>query len=320
MLSSCGQDGNRFRLKGEFRNLNQGEFYIYSPDGVISGVDTVKFDRGRFSYETECEDEGALVIIFPNYSRQVVFAAPGRKASLKADASHLKEMEVTGTEANEEMTAFRHKAATSSPPEVRKQAAAFVEQHPESPVCAYLIRQYFVQTASPDYAEAYRLAGVAVKAQPDNGALHRLRRQIEPLKNTAIGQRLPAITAYDTQGRLVSGTSLQAAPVTVVSTCAAWNFESREMQRTLARYRRQSGGKLALISISLDANPKTCTETMQKDSVTWQVICDGTMFDNKTLRTLGLGFVPDNLLLDHGRIVRRSLSVKEMKEELGKRL
>ena len=30
--------------------MNQGELYVYSPDGGVAGLDTIKIEAGRFSY------------------------------------------------------------------------------------------------------------------------------------------------------------------------------------------------------------------------------------------------------------------------------
>ena len=43
--------------------MNQGEFYVYSPDGAITGIDTIKVQGGRFAYEIPCEDKGTIVIV-----------------------------------------------------------------------------------------------------------------------------------------------------------------------------------------------------------------------------------------------------------------
>ena len=50
-LTACGVSGNRFQLEGRFLHMDQGEFYVYSPDGGIEGVDTIKVIDGRFTYE-----------------------------------------------------------------------------------------------------------------------------------------------------------------------------------------------------------------------------------------------------------------------------
>lgn len=104
-------------MDGRLLNLNQGEFYVYSPDGVFDGIDTIKVEGGRFTLETQCKESGTLVIVFPNFSEVPVFAEPGKSVSVKGDASHLKEIEIEGTKENELMTAFRQQLVKASPPE-----------------------------------------------------------------------------------------------------------------------------------------------------------------------------------------------------------
>lgn len=58
MLVACGPDNGHFRLKGHLLNLNQGEFYVYSPDGSLEGTDTITVAGGRFTYEPACKHEG----------------------------------------------------------------------------------------------------------------------------------------------------------------------------------------------------------------------------------------------------------------------
>ena len=65
VLVSCGTRSDRFKIEGRFLNLNQGEVYVYSPDMVITGVDTIKINGGRFSHELPCPKEGTLILVFP---------------------------------------------------------------------------------------------------------------------------------------------------------------------------------------------------------------------------------------------------------------
>ena len=95
---ACGGGGERFKLKGKFKNLNQGEFYVYGLDGGLAEVDTIRIERGRFVYETPCESPTTLILVFPNFSEQPIFAEPGASVEVKADASSLKELEAEGTD------------------------------------------------------------------------------------------------------------------------------------------------------------------------------------------------------------------------------
>ena len=169
VLVSCGVDGKHFKLEGRFLHLNQGEFYVYSTDGLLNGIDTIKVEGGRFAYEIPCEEEGTLVMVFPNFSEQPVFAKPGKTVEVKADASHLKELEAEGTDENKLMTAFRKQISNMSPQQAVDVAAEFVKHNPKSYVSAWLIRKYFILAPTPDYVKAKQLIDLMIAEQPKNG-------------------------------------------------------------------------------------------------------------------------------------------------------
>lgn len=154
---------------------------MYSPDGAIDGMDTIKVQGGRFSYDIACHKEGTLIIVFPNFSQQPVFTKPGGSVDISGDASHIKEMKVEGTKDNELMTKFRKATSQSTPPDVIAAARRFVADNPDSYVCTYIIRNFFIETASPDYASAAKLTAEALKAQPGNGYLLRIGQSVKTL-------------------------------------------------------------------------------------------------------------------------------------------
>ena len=87
ILVSCGAPSGQFKIEGRFLNLNQGEFYVYSTDGLIDGVDTIHTNGGRFSYQIPCEDKGTIMLVFPNFSEQPIFAESGKTAHVKGPMS-----------------------------------------------------------------------------------------------------------------------------------------------------------------------------------------------------------------------------------------
>ena len=127
ILVSCGAESGHFRIKGRLRNFNQGEFFVYSIDGGIPALDTIRVNQGRFEYDTRIEDPATFVIIFPNFSELPVFGESGATATIEGDASHLKEIEVSGTNNNEDMTKWREMANRLTPPEVKKEAEKYIK-------------------------------------------------------------------------------------------------------------------------------------------------------------------------------------------------
>lgn len=255
VCTSCGTDSRHFRIDGRLLHLNQGEFYVYSPDGTINGLDTIKVQAGRFSYEVACDRPMTLMIVFPNFTEQPVFAQPGKSVDLKGDASHLKEMTVKGTEDNELMNKFREMIHNAAPPEMKKCAQLFVQDHPESRVGAYLVDRYFIHDANPDTKTAVHLVDLMIEKQPENGYLKRQKRQLTASFVATKGADIPNVLGTTVDGKTIGRVQLTKAPVTVVCALATWKYESMSQFRRLAAYAASQQGRVAVVGVSIDASP-----------------------------------------------------------------
>lgn len=319
-LTACGAGNGRFRIEGRFRNLNRGEFYVYSPDGGLTGRDTIQVADGRFSYNVPLSDKATFILIFPNFSELAVFGDNGEVAKLSGDVSHMKEIEIKGSDDNELMTNFRMAANSMTPPEVKNAVADFVKEHPASPAGLYLIDRYYIRTDNPDYANAARLLRLMLKADPTSGRIALLIKQIEKLKPAAIGSTIPQFKATDTNGKTVTRKTLNGK-VNVVSAWASWSYDSQSVQQWLRRYRTAKGNDLAVVSVCIDGDKAQCLREMKADSINWPNVCDGLMWDTPLMATFGMATVPANIVADaNGRIVARNLSAREMRDQLEKML
>ena len=254
VCTSCGTDSRHFRIDGRLLHLNQGEFYVYSPDGTINGLDTIKVQAGRFSYEVACDRPMTLMIVFPNFTEQPVFAQPGKSVDLKGDASHLKELTVKGTKDNELMNKFREMIRNAAPPEMKKCAQLFVQDHPESRVGAYLVDRYFIHDANPDTKTAVRLVDLMIEKQPENGYLKRQKRQLTASFVATKGADIPNVLGTTVDSKTIGRVQLTKAPVTVVCALATWKYESMSQFRRLAAYAASQQGRVAVVGVSIDAS------------------------------------------------------------------
>ena len=314
VLAACGTDSHHFKIDGHFLNLNQGEFYVYSPDGNIDGIDTIKVTGGRFTYETPCEEPCILVIVFPNFSMQPVFAQPGKSVDIKADASHLKKMTVKGTDENKLMNSFREQIESASPVEAQKYAEQFVEDHPESLVSVYLVSTYFIQSQRPDYRKAEKLLNKIIASQPENKYASHILQQVKQLHNAS--ESLPKFQALCTDNKTISTKDITSAQISVITTWASWSYDSMEQQRQLKSLYDSYMGRLKVLSICVEASQKECKKTLERENIKWPVVCDGKMMEGSLLKKLGLFSVPGNIVLKNGRIIARNLTNQELKEKL----
>lgn len=313
LLASCGTDSHHFKIDGHLLNLNQGEFYVYSPDGSVThGMDTIKVQAGRFSYLVECDRPMTLMIVFPNFTEQPVFAEPGKSVDIKGNASHLKELTVKGTKANKLMNAFREQILSASPAEIKKRAIQMAEDNPESAVAVYLVRRYLVAVDRPDYTTAARLLKLIVEKQPDNQFAARLLASCNG-KTTINNGSLPRFSANDINGKVVNNATLASIPNVVFYVWATWNYSSTSQLRQLADKERQSDGKLKVVSICLNPDKSSCQRTLKQygaDNIT--TICDGRMVDGDLFNKLGLYNLPDNILIKNGAIAEQHIEFSRL--------
>lgn len=316
-LVSCGTDSRHFKIDGRLLNINQGEFYVYSPDGVINGLDTIKVQAGRFTYEVECDHAMTLMIVFPNFTEQPVFAVPGKSVDIKGDASHLKLLTVKGTKDNELMNDFREQIANASPTEINKYACTFIEDHPESPVGTYLVRRYFIQTSTQDFPTASRLIATMLAKQPDNTSLRTMQRIVAGKTSNTPGANAPSFTAYDINGRPITNATLSATPYVAIVAWASWNYNSLNMLRIASNMQKDSQGRVSIVSICLDYDVKQCRRAIENNGFNdIPTICDGKSVDGSVYNTLGLANIPDNIIFHNGKVVDVSLPTEEFRNKL----
>jgi hypothetical protein len=278
-LVFCSTPDGTFRIKGKFRNFNQGELYLYTlQQGGKGYFDTIRVMRGRFSYEAEIEEPAVYSIVFPNFSEIPVFGESGITVEIDGDASHLKEIEVSGSDENKQMTQFRLAVNELTPPEAEKRARQFINDNPGTPVSRYI-------------AEKYLSADSIVK--------------------------LPAFSDTDTKGRRVSNSTMNG-DVNVVYTWATWNFDSQNIQRQLRKQKKTHGSRIALIGVCLDARPRPEAEKiLERDSITWSNVCNGLLWKAKILEQTGLSDIPGNIVTDRsGNIVGRNLNAEQLQEKI----
>lgn len=318
LLFSCKKEGRNFRIEGEFRNMNQAQLFLVDP--ATGQKDTINVERGRFVYENERQDTTLLLLMFPNFSIMPVFTGQGVSLELKADASHLKEATLKGSDDNDEMTAFRLRAAQMTPPEEVEAAKNFITENPASLVSLYLLRHYFVDVTEPDYHETLRLCRLMLQANPRQQAVLRLYRQLRILNNSAVGSKIPKFAVLDIKNRVLTNKQFNKE-VNVFCLWSTWNYDSRMLVNTVRKLQKKYPGHISMMAISIDATRQEGADWLRRDTISDYVVSDGRMW--QTPMALGLGFttMPSNIITDrHGRVLFRNLTKQEDLEKEIKKL
>lgn len=291
---------------------------MYSPDGAINDIDTIKVQGGRFAYEIPCESEGTIVIVLPNYTEIPVFVEPGKSVDMTADASHIKDIEVTGTDANERMTEWRKNTSSQSPEGLKKQAEQFIRENPSSIVSRWLLRKHFVVTAMPDLKKAKELVRLMEKSTDKEPSVMRLVVGLENLP-LQVGDVLPAFKAKDLRGNDVLASQYRVGKA-VILVWSSWDYEGQSISRRVLRKieEMKSDGKQVpkVLGISIDASAVKAKKTIGNDSTAWSTICDGLMWDSPVVKAMGSTRVPDNFILENGKVKACHLGAEELLKQL----
>lgn len=335
LLLACGPSGDRCELDGRFLKMNQGEFRVYSPDGSIVGVDTIRVSGGRFEYEMECKREGTIVIVLPNFTELPVFVAPGKAIELRADATNISAIEIKGTDANKQMTEWRSQYGSASMKEQQRQAEKFIRENPSSQVSCWLLYKCFVAQSEPDYAKIQKLMALVTKENP--GAM---AWWTGGSNNIALPTQtaLPSFKATDVYGRAVSSADYTSG-YTLITAWASVSYDSQNFNRQVKSIYSAGttanngvsavvGGiaaqpeattqvaKFKALSVCLDPSKEEAKKTLHNDSLPWPTVCDGQMWQSGLIKKLGIGTLPGNILIKDGKIVARNLKFEDLKKKL----
>ena len=316
LLASCSKDKNKFTFEGKIAGIQQAEFYVYSDDGAIDGVDTIRIDDGRFSYERKLTAPAVLTLLYPNFSQTYIVAEPGKDIEMKGDASKLGEANITGSEENELLTDFRQKQSTQPENNQRLAATAFIRAHKDRLAAIAVFKKYFAFAQNPDATTTRSLLNDLTKAQPRNAALLQMAERLKAQLNGAIGQSLPDFNFTTISGRSISKAQFSGHPFVVFFT-ATWAGNGRLIAESLRRIAHAYGNRVGALVVSMDLSAKDCQMQARHDSISAPMVCDGKAFNGSAARTLGLRYVPGNLLVNaEGRVVARDLENTEIESRL----
>lgn len=296
-LLSCGGTEGRFRLKGEFEHLQQGEFYIYNEYGASAGFDTIKVEGGEFDYQTELDGQAIYYLLYPNMSEQVVFGASGDVVTIKGDARNLRHAEVEGSQANEDMTAFRLSNMDKSTKEIRKAAADFIQNSPASLVSVFLFKQYFLLPDDVPAAEIKKHYRALCDAQPENPMLLQWMDDVEDKgRRIEVGKPLPDFSFTQEDGKTVKASDYKGKYL-IINYWASWESSSSALMFRLKRLRREYSDKLEVMSISLDVRKSVKEAVERNDSVTWPSYCDYLAWNSPVVRHFYVPSIPYCILV-----------------------
>lgn len=318
-LASCGLEGDSFRIKGHFRDMQGGELYIYNLSDDHALFDTLTIQDGRFLYRGQAESVTPYMLVFPNGMEQVIFVGPGHDLEYEATANDMKNYVVNGSDENQLMNQFRQETYTLNPSMVVAKARTYIKENPESPVAIYLLDRYFVQDDKVSDAETSELLRVVKGKHPHNHYLLDLDTKMVQRQRNQVGKKLPDVTLTKKDYSTVKLWSKEK-DYHLLAFWAIWMPNSYDFLWQLRQRSNEykESGKLRIVAISLDIERYRWEESIRPDSTNnIEHYCDGMGFESKVIKTLGVGTLPCFVLTDNAhRILEKSNDLAQIGKKI----
>ena len=301
LFISCNSHPDQVRITGDFANLEQGEFYIYSPSGAIDRLDTIKIQNGEFEYMARIEGEAIFHLMYPNFSELTIFARPGDDIEIKGDAQNLNAVDVDGTDDNSVFSEFRKDITDLPANQALDVARQYIFKNPSLAVSRYLFSTYFLLNDSIQKQQVTEVYDSLCRANPDDLELSKLSRLVTSYGVLREGSKLPDFklnthtSAFGgEEGRLITAKEFQGNYL-LIAFWATWKSGSQSALFRVKRFRREMKEKGLLvnaISYSLDAQPRELERTEQADSVDYYSYCDFLSFNSSMVQKWGITDLP----------------------------
>lgn len=279
-IYSCSGRKGEMRITGNIDGMNDARLTVFSPDDGIVGIDTIIVKDGRLDWACECSAaEATYVIVYPNMSTLTVFGGSGQVARLNGSARNLSEMEVSGSEANDDYSQLR-KEMSANPGLADSLCERYISSHRESLLANHLEHERASQSIPPSLRQ---------------------------------GAKLPKFSLRMRNGKTVTSVELRGKYV-LLTFWACWRGNSHSTNYQIRKLRRESKVPFECISYSLDINTQSLASSERYDSISWHSYCDQQGFASKLASRLGVRDIPYYVLVDKkGIIIESSRDIEDIR-------
>lgn len=324
-LLGCSKPTNEVSLSGEIKGLGTDTLYLYGMDELRDTIDVIYTENGKFSTKLTVDTITSAFLLIGNRTEYPIFLDKGNKIKIKGDMSNPEILEINGNIYNEEFTAFQSELnglAAPSEKVLEEKAEEFINGHHSSFVSLYLLDKYFVRKDSPDFNKIKRLTGVMTGVLQDKRYIERLNDYITQADKTEIGKYAPFFSLPNAKGEKITRSSEDLKKkYLLINFWASWSdsisnqSSNSELKELHKKYKKSK--HVGLLGISLDLDKKQWKDAIERDTLSWEQVCDFGGFNSEVVKQYSIKQIPTNILLSpDGKILAKNLKGEALKKKI----
>lgn len=322
LVAACGsKETTDVSLTGEIKELGNDTIYLYGADNMYNTMDTLPVNNGKFAATLKPDTLVATWLQFGDGTEYPLFMDKGDVIRIKGSADRLNVLDISGNQANEELSAFLKSLASAGTPSdqvLQEKAEAFIIAHPTSLASAYLLEKYFILKADPDYRHIKELTERISGELKDRPIISNILDRIIEEDRTAPGKVAPFFSIAGQDGEMLSRTTFKDQYL-LIHFWASWDEASRKANTPLRRIylAEKKNRDFAMLGVSLDLDKDSWKQAIRQDSLDWQQACDFQGWETDMLQKYGIQALPANILLNpFGKIEAKNLDEAALRRKL----
>jgi len=353
-VAACNNKG--YKVTGYVTGAENGDTVILADVRGMDEIDTLQtvlVKGGKFVFEGVQDTAAMYYVIWrsnanPDMALATQFALENASITIKLDTAQNKSAEISGTPANEALSALSKEeyalnqkaqrifvvlndlgATDEAKSEAEKQLNDLQEE-------SQVLYQKFIKENIANVVGQYYLVGYAgalddnfvleqLAAIPEecvNEDIQSLREVYEVKAMTAVGQPLKDIKANTPDGKELRVSEVAAeAKVLLIDFWASWCGPCRgEMPNVKAAYDKYHAQGFEIVGVSLDNDANAWKQAIAELGITWPQISDLKGWDCEGASLYGVRSIPATVLIKDGKIVARNLRGDKLAEKVGELL
>lgn len=322
-LTACHNNSQETNIQGEIKGLGNDTLYLYGNDGNYERIDTIITENGKIDYTLKIDTVASTLLLINNKTAQVpLFLNKNEKITIQGNASDLDFLTIGGNTPNEEYTAFQQTLKGLGKPSnkvLEEKVEEFIRNHHSSLVSIYLLNKYLVQKEAPDYAKINSLIELMAGNLQDNPVIEQIRTYSEQVEKIVVGKSAPFFSLPNVKGEKITRTDKFKDKYLLIHFWASWDSLSMKTNAKLRKINRdyKKNKKFGMLGISLDIDKKAWKETIKRDTLNWEQVCDFSGLNSGTVTQYAILSLPSNVLIDpNGNIVAKGIQGDSLANKL----